>query len=305
METSTVLVAGASGLLGSEICRRLREKDLHVKALVRTTTDPSKTEKLTQLGVQLVQGDFLKKETLSKALSGVTTVIATVSSMPFSYKPGENDIQRVDEDGMINLIDAAASAGTEHFVYTSFSANINLDFPLRNTKRKVEKYLQKSGLTYTILRPGYFMELWLSAGTGFDPLNGKVTLCGTGTNPVAYISYKDVAEFAVKSIYHPDLKNEFLELGGPQNITPLDAVRIFEEVMQKKIEVQQIPVNTIRDQFNGSVDPMQKSFSGLMLCMAYGDYIDMREVLRKVPVGLTSVKDYASRVAALQLSQVE
>lgn len=96
MKNSTILVAGATGLLGNEICRLLRAKQLSVKAIVRSTSDPLKTEQLTKLGVQLVQGDLRKKETLVQALQGVKTVITSVSSMPFSYKPGENDIQSVD-----------------------------------------------------------------------------------------------------------------------------------------------------------------------------------------------------------------
>ena len=88
METSTVLVAGATGLLGNEICRQLRAKNLSVKAMVRATTASDKIEKLTRLGVQVVQGDLRKKETFSNALQGVSTVITTVSAMPFSYSCG-------------------------------------------------------------------------------------------------------------------------------------------------------------------------------------------------------------------------
>lgn len=58
MKTSTVLVAGATGLTGSEICRLLSAKNLTVKAMVRTTTDPVKTEQLTKSGVQVIQGDL-------------------------------------------------------------------------------------------------------------------------------------------------------------------------------------------------------------------------------------------------------
>jgi uncharacterized protein YbjT (DUF2867 family) len=293
METSTVLVAGATGLLGNEICRLLRAKNLPVRAIVRTTTDPVKTDVLTKLGVQLVQGDLRNKDTLPLALHGVKIVISSVSSMPFSYQSGENDIQKVDEDGMINLIDASRSAGVNHFIYTSFSRNIDLDFPLRNAKRKVERHLQECGLSYTILRPGCFMELWLSAAVGFDALNGKVSVCGTGTNPVAYISFKDVARFAVESISSPFSRNATLELGGPQSISQLEAVKIFEDVLQMKIEVQHIPVETLQSQLVGSADPMQKSFSGLMLCVANGDRIDMKEMLTKFQFKLTSVKDFA------------
>ena len=51
MKTSNILVAGATGLLGNEICRLLISENLPVKAMVRTNSDPSKIKKLTQLGV--------------------------------------------------------------------------------------------------------------------------------------------------------------------------------------------------------------------------------------------------------------
>jgi len=304
METSTILVAGATGFLGNEICWLLRVKNLNVKALVRTTTDPAKIKQLTKLGVEVVQGDLRNEGTLYKALQGVTTVLSTVSSMPFSYKPGENDIQSVDEDGLINLIDASKLAGVKHFIYTSFSINFDLEFPLCITKRKVERYLQKSGLTYTILRPGCFMEVWLTAAVGFDALNGKVNTCGTGANPVSYISIKDIAKYAVESISNPAFRNAAIELGGPQSVSQLDAVKIFEEVLNRKIEVQHIPEDALQAQFASSTDGMQKSFSGLMLCVAKGDRINMKDTLNKFPVELISVKDFANSVAIAQLSAV-
>jgi uncharacterized protein YbjT (DUF2867 family) len=292
METSTILVAGATGFLGSEICSLLRAKNLRVKALVRTTSDPAKIKHLTDLGVSIVQGDLRNKEIFPELLNGITTVITSVSSIPFSYKADGNDVHSVDENGMINFIDASKTSGVKHFIYTSFSKNIDLDFPLRNAKRSVEQHLMKSRIDYTILRPGYFMELWLSAATGFDALNGKVNICGTGTNPVAYISYKDVAKFAVESVSNRNSKDAILELGGPQNISPLDVIAICEEVLQRKIEVNHIPVDELQSQFNSAVDPMQKSFSGLMLCIANGDSIDMKEILKNFPVKLTSVREY-------------
>jgi uncharacterized protein YbjT (DUF2867 family) len=301
METSTVLVAGATGFLGTEICRQLRAKNFPVKVMVRSTADPVKTEQLTKFGFQVVQGDLQNKETIYKALQGVETVITTISSMPFSYKPGENDIQRVDENGMINLIDASKSAGVNHFIYTSIASSFDLEFPLSNAKRKVEKYLQKSGLIYTILRPCCFMEVWLSASAGFDAMNGKVNISGTGLNPLSYISIKDVAEFAIESISNPFLKNVAIDLGGPQNISQLDALKIFEEVLQKKIEVQHIPVDALQAQFDSSADPMQKSISGLMLCVAKGGGIDMKDILSRFNIELTSVKDFVYSVAEIKL----
>ncbi len=294
-----ILIIGSTGMVGNEVCRLLSSKKLPVRAMVRSTSDASKIDKLKNLGVQLVDGDIRDKSTFPKLLEGVSTVITTVSSMPFSYVPGENDILKVDEQGMINLIDAAKIAGVKHFIYTSFSKNIDLDFPLNGTKRKVEKHLKNSGMNYTILRPSYFMEVWLSAAVGFDAMNGKVSLCGNGTNPVAYISLKDVAEYAVECVSNPNAINAELELGGPENLSQLDAVKVFEEVMNKKIEVQHIPVEGLQAQLDTATDPMQKSFTGLMLCLAAGDRIDMKELLKKFPVELSSVKDFATELVAV------
>jgi uncharacterized protein YbjT (DUF2867 family) len=139
------------------------------------------------------------------------------------------------------------------------------------------------------------MEAWLSAMVGFDALSGKVNLCGSGTNPVAFISLKDVAKFVVECLTSPNAKNAILELGGPENVKPLDVVKTFEEVLGKKIEIQNIPEEVLQGQLAGATEPMQKSFAGLMCCMANGDFIDMKEVLKKFPVKLTSVKEFAQK----------
>jgi uncharacterized protein YbjT (DUF2867 family) len=123
-------------------------------------------DRLKSLGVETIQGDVRDRDSLDRACQGVTAVISTVSSMPFSYQPGVNDVQTTDLDGATNLIEAAKANLVSHFVYTSISGNIDLDFPLHNSKREVERRLKASGLAYTILRPSYFMEAWLSVVVG-------------------------------------------------------------------------------------------------------------------------------------------
>jgi len=284
-------------MVGSEICRLLTADSKPVRAMVRATSDQAKTKKLKDLGVQIMQGDLRNSSTFGPALEGVTAVITTASSMPFSYVPGENDPQKVDLDGMTNLIDSAKNAGVKQFIYTSFSGQIDADFPLRNAKRSVEQQLQKSGMDYTILRPSCFMEVWLTAAVGFDAANSKVQLCGDGSKPVSYISYTDVAWFAVESLKNPAAKNAILEMGGPEKLSQLDAVRIFEETSSKKFDIQNIPEEALKSQLDAATDPMQKSFSALMLCLAHGDPIDMKEMLKKFPIKLKTVREYARSVA--------
>jgi uncharacterized protein YbjT (DUF2867 family) len=292
-----ILVIGSTGLVGNEVCRLLVSRKFQVRAMVRSTSKSSKLNELKELGVQLMNGDLCDKSTFPQVLDGISTVITTVSSMPFSYVPGENDIRHVDEEGMINLINEAKKQGVKHFIYTSFSKNFDLDFPLCIAKRKVEKHLQSIGINYTILRPSCFMESWLTATVGFDAQNGKVNLCGDGNKPIAYISYKDVAKFAVECVSNPSALNAILELGGPENMSQLDAVNTFKTQINKEIEIQHVPIELLQSQFDSATDPMQKSFAGLMLCVAKGDKIEMKEVLMKFPVKLTSVKDFVGALA--------
>jgi uncharacterized protein YbjT (DUF2867 family) len=292
------LIIGATGMVGSEICRMLTEDGRTVRAMVRNTTDPDKVRKLEDLGVQIVHGDLRDRSSFKPALEGVTNIITTTSSMPSSYVPGENDIQRVDLEGMTNFIDEAKKAGVQHIIYTSISKNIDLDFPLHNAKRTVEQHLQKSGINYTILRPSCFMEVWLTPAVGFDFANAKAQLYGDGTNPVSYISMVDVARFAVASLDNPAARNTTLELGGPEKISQLKAVQIFEEVSGQKFDVQHVPEKALLAQMNQAIDPMEKSFSAIMACTAHGDPINMEHTLQAFPMKLTSVKEYAQSVVA-------
>src|SRR3954462_3954407 len=113
--SSAVLVAGATGFLGSEICRQLIAGNKNVKGLVRATSDANKIAQLKELSVAIVEGDLKDKSSLENALRGVSAVISTVSST-FSRQEGDS-IQTVDEEGQINLINAAEGAGISQFVY--------------------------------------------------------------------------------------------------------------------------------------------------------------------------------------------
>jgi uncharacterized protein YbjT (DUF2867 family) len=293
-----ILVVGATGFLGTETCRQLAAKGKPVRAMVRSTSDGAKVGKLKSFGVELVQGDLRDRASLQAACQGVTAVISTASSMPFSYQPKENNVQTVDLEGLTNLISAAQAAGVSRFIYTSLSGHMDLDFPLRNAKRAVEQRLKDSGLAYTILHPSYFMEVWLTPAVGFDASNAKGQIYGTGKNPISWISFKDVAQFAVESLDNSAAQNVVLELGGPEALSPLQAVRIFEEVGGKPFEVQHVPMEAIAAQQSAATDPMQQSFSGLMLCYAQGDAIDMQKTLKTFPLKLTSVRNYAESVLA-------
>lgn len=291
--SSTILVAGATGYLGSEICRQLIAKNKNVRGLVRATSDSNKVAHLKESGVETIEGDLKDKGSLEDALHGVSAIISTVSST-ISRQEGDS-IQTVDDEGQNNLIDAAISAGVSQFVYVSFCALG--ECPLQTAKRKVERHLAESGLNYTILQPTYFMEVWLSPVLGFDYPNAKASIYGEGKNKVSWIAITDVALFAVASLDNPSAKNRIIELGGPDALSPLEVVNIFEATKGKKFKLQYVPEEAIKAQRDGAQDPLSESFATLTLGVVNGSEIDIKNMLGIFPFKLTSVIDYAKRVS--------
>lgn len=292
----TVLVAGATGNLGIEICRQLAAKPIHVKGLVRATSDQTKVEQLKIAGIEIIEGDLKNKESLADALNGVSAIISTVSSTA-SRKEGDS-IENVDDSGQINLVDAATAAGVKQFIYISF-CTIPVEFPLQTAKRKVEKHLAASGMLYTILQPTYFMDVWLSPALGFDYPNARATIYGDGKNKVSWIAIKDVASFAVASLDNPPARNNKIELGGPSALSPLEVVNVFETISGKKFDLQYVPEAALKSQRNAAQDPLSQSFAALTLGVAKGSAIDMTNTLDVFPVQPTSVMDYAKGVNAI------
>jgi len=287
------LVVGSTGLLGGEICRVLAAAGKPVRGLVRSTSDPAKVQTIRGLGAETVLGDLKDNPSLVAACRDVSAVISTVSST-LSRQEGDT-IESVDREGQLALIDAAKAAGVERFVLISFP-NMNVEFPLQSAKRDVEQHLKESGMTYTILQPSFFMEVWLGPALGFDIANATAQIYGSGKNKVSWISYQDVARFAVAALDNPAAKNAVIELGGPDALSPLEVVKIFEELRGEAFKIQHVSEEQLRAQKEGATDSLQESFAGLMLCCAQGNVIDMREVLERFPMQFGSVREYAQKM---------
>jgi len=287
------LVVGASGMLGSEICRNLAQAGKPVRALVRTSTDPAKQSKLRGIGAELAYGDLKDPASLEAACRGVSTVISTASST-FSRQTGDS-IETVDSQGQLNLVDAAKTSRVQHFIFISFPPT-PVDFALQRAKRAVENALAESGLGYTALQPTFFTEVWLSPAVGFDAANGSAQIYGSGQNKISWISHLDVARFSAAAVDNPAARNRVIKLGGPEALSPLEVVQIFEETTGRKFTVNHVPEEALRAQQAVATDSLQEAFPALMIYYAHGEVIDMKPALQIFPAQaskLTSVRDYA------------
>ena len=284
------LIVGATGMLGGEICRLLVAQGKPVRALVRETSNPEKVAGLRDLGADVVRGDLKDRASLDAACRSATAVVSTASAI--SSRQDGDSLGSVDQQGQLNLVEAAEAANVKQFVLISFPS-IDVGFPLQSAKRAVEDRLRRGRMSYTILQPTFFAEVWLSPHLGFDPANGTARIYGSGHQAISWISFQDVAQFAVAALDNPDATNAVIKLGGPDALSPLDVVRLAEQTLGKTIAVQHVPEDALRAQLGTATDPLQQSFAGLMLYYAHGDAIDMADALRRFPVKrLRSVREY-------------
>ncbi|MDH3652016.1 MAG: NmrA family NAD(P)-binding protein, partial [Saprospiraceae bacterium] len=195
------------------------------------------------------------------------------------------------------LIEAAGGAGVEKFVFISFKEAGDTDYPLNQTKRKVERALSDSNMNWTSLQSAYFMEVWLSPALGFDYVNQAARIYGSGENGLSWISYRDVAKFAVEALSNPIADRTILEIGGPEKLSPNEVLKIFERIFGKSFAVERIPIDALKNQKQAASNPLEESFAGLMIQYAKGDEIDMESLLEKVQIDLLSVQDYAQTLA--------
>ena len=285
------LIVGATGLVGGEICRRLSAARRPVRALVRPTGDASRIAELRQSGAELVTGDLKDPASIRAACAGAATVLSTASST-LSRQP-DDSIDAVDRLGQLQLVQAARDAGVKHFVYVSF-APMAEDFALQRAKREVEQAIVASGMTYTILQPTFFMEIWLSAALGFDVAARRARILGAGENPISWISFPNVAEFAVRALDTPAAHHKTLPLGGPEPLGPLQVVRLFEELTGDAFTVEHVLESVLRAGKAAARRALDEAFAALSLGYARGQVVDMRTALEAMPVRLVSVREYAA-----------
>jgi uncharacterized protein YbjT (DUF2867 family) len=261
-----ILVVGASGHVGGLICRELKAKGLRVRAMVRPS---SNIEYVQHLGVETTVATLIDPDSLRGALSGCTTVICTASTISPTVKgesvPGDGGRIRL-------LVEAAQAAGVRRLVLVSTAIPAGGEkAPLFQAKIEAEQHVMASGLEYTILRPGKFMEVHLATFGMTLPLakrepglvhhlerpfpfgqrffqsikndivgKGIANISGTGRAKSVYVSSEDVARIAAACIDNPLCKNTILEF-GTDPLTGIETVDLISKVLGRPLKIKRMP----------------------------------------------------------------
>lgn len=267
------LVTGATGQVGRRVVRVLREREQPVRAFVRLT---SRYSELENRGAELFIGDLREDKDIAKACQGVRYIISAHGS--------DGNAQALDYRANIELIDRAKENNVEHFIFISvLGADRGYeDAPTFKAKRAVEKYLEASGLNYTILRPSGLASNLLPLAEQFRQ-TGIYLLNGDPKNRTSIVSTDDLAQIAADSVNIEGARHQIFVVGGPDVLKREDIPRIFGRIFNKDPIVINPPLfvfDGIRNAV-GLVNPQaQKSLRTLRVLLANEFFCTAEEVAR-------------------------
>lgn len=270
------LVTGATGQLGRRIVRFLLERDRPVRAFVRLT---SRYGELEQRGAETFIGNLQREKDIHKACQDVKYVISSHGTNESS-----GDAQAIDYQANIDLIDQAKAQGVEHFTFISvLGADRGYeDSPVFKAKWEVERYLQASGLNYTILRPSGFASNLLPAAERFRQ-TGIYLLVGDPENRTSIVSTDDLAQIAGDSSARDQAHGQVLAVGGPEILKRQDIPKILGHIFNRDPILLNLPLLAVDGVRNlvGLLNPSAKEALGTFrVLLANEFYCTPSEVAR-------------------------
>jgi uncharacterized protein YbjT (DUF2867 family) len=238
----TILIAGGTGTLGTQLVRRLTDRGLKVRVLTR---DVDRARHLDDGNVEIVAGDLRDARAVGRAVAGTQTVVNSVQA-GFGATLGSSP-KTVDGQGSSNLLAAAKANGVQHVVLVSIY-DVAADHPLElwRMKYRGETELRASGLAWTIIRSTAFME-W-AVDFACQPLvkNGNALVYGRGNNPINFVSAHDIAQFVELSVVDPAMRGQLLTVAGPENLSFNQLTQIFKTVTGTAGQVSHVPLPLMR-----------------------------------------------------------
>jgi uncharacterized protein YbjT (DUF2867 family) len=231
----SLLIIGGTGTLGRQIVLQALTKGYRVRCLVRNLR---KANFLKEWGAELIYGDLILPETIPPCLKGITAIIDASTTRP-------NDLtamKKIDWDGKLALIEAAKVAGIKHFIFCSALNAEQFSFiPLMKMKKRIEIYLKKSDISFTIFRLTGFYQALIQQ-YAIPILEGFPIWITDEQIDISYIDTQDIARFCVRSLQLPKTKNKVFILEGPKRWLSLDIIKLCEQLAGQSSNVNQIPI---------------------------------------------------------------
>jgi uncharacterized protein YbjT (DUF2867 family) len=220
MAQGKILVTGATGTIGSYVLDQLVSRKVNFRAAYH---DTAKASKINLPGVETVQIDNAKLETISASLVGVEKL--------FLLTPGLQETDKI----ISNFVDEASKAGVRRIVNLSvMGAGSGLRTIDGRLHREVEKIIEASGISYTHLRPNYFMQNFVNfyaqnirdQNAFYLPLSDA---------KISFVDIRDVASVAIESLISEGHDGIAYTITGPETLSCHEVAQILSGVTGRKI----------------------------------------------------------------------
>ena len=215
-----ITVVGGTGHLGREVVLRLLADGNAVRVYAKGAA--SATD-LAEAGAELVPGDIRDAAAVARAVEGSAVTVCAAQGLAGTGKPSP---ATVDRDGNRNVVDAAARSGAAVVLVSVVGAGPDHPVELHRMKGEAEAYLRGSGVPWTIVRGTAFVETWCDVLRSSANRAGRVQVFGRGRNPVNFVSVRDIGQAVVRAAVDPTLREQFIEVGGPGQLTLNELARL-------------------------------------------------------------------------------
>lgn len=207
MTSPFIAVAGATGGLGQLVAKALIKRGATVKALVRPNTNPSRTETLRNAGVTITPADLSTVQDLTRELNGATCVVSTLQGL----RPVIQGVQG-------KLLEASVAAKVSRFIPSDYSLDFTKTKPGSNRnldlRREFHDQLRNSGIAWTSILNGGFMELMAGNSPMINHKGRKVSYIGDKTQLLDFTTMADTAAYTAAMVMDPNPTPNFLRIAS-------------------------------------------------------------------------------------------
>lgn len=296
-----ILVFGATGSQQFHVIGEAKKKGAEI---IAATSSENSFEKLKKAGASPVLGDMEDGDKMQEITKDIDAIAFMI---PVSLPNPLNGLQYAK-----NVINAARTNGVNKIVWNTsgWLAPFKIGIPGEDVKLDIKEYLINSGIDYVIIEPTIYMENMMGPFCApFVKEEKKLAYPNPEAMPIGWIASRDVSAFVVEAIYNSNLKADTFQISGLKNLKGNELAEEFSKGVSEKIVYypqQPKEFENILKTYVGEAGAagVASYYESLQNTTEYPSKFNpnMGEVLKKLPVHMTSLEEWAKKNKANFLS---
>jgi len=228
-----ILITGATGQFGTQAIDHLLSKGINSSEISALVRDAAKAKALYLKGIDVRVGDYTDYDSLVQAFKGIDKLLLVSS----------NDRQAIENRTTqhINIIKAATEAEVKHIVYTSFVRKPHFEdsaiAAFQNSHVQSEAFLKASGIPFTILQNGIYLEM-IPVFAGDKVAETGTILFPAADGKASFVLRTELAEAAAYVLFTKGHENKTYKLTNINSVSFHDIATELSGVIGKELNYQ-------------------------------------------------------------------